>query len=54
MTSENNNNWIPKINDICSINVKVIKDSMNKSTTQIIIENQNNNKNNKKKEEKDI
>jgi hypothetical protein len=45
MTSENNNNLIPTINDNSSINVKVIKDSMRKSTTQIIVENQHNNNN---------
>ena len=45
MTSENNNNLIPTINDNCSINVKVIKDSMRKSTIQIIVENQHNNNN---------
>ena len=47
INSDNNNDLIPTINANCSIVVKAIKDSMRKSTNQIIIDNHINNNINK-------
>ena len=42
INSVSNNNFIAIINDDCSVSVKAIKDSMNKSTIHTMIDNHNN------------
>ncbi len=54
INSDNNNDFIPTINDNCSIIVKAIKDSMRKSTNRIISDNHDNNNNDINKVEEDI